>query len=119
MPSISVSKFKDIKKLSYINLDCLQGPYKQYKGRGKATGPITLVLYEDPEDKIPKIHCRCDNYMAWIQEQKMPLHLHVGRDKKIMFDQVKWLTNCVQTTLVFFSSNFIVEQEAPGQLCLP
>ena len=67
---------------------CLQGPYKQYKGRGKATGPITLVLYEDPEDKIPKIHCRCDNYMAWIQEQKMPLHLHVGRDKKIMFDQV-------------------------------
>ena len=26
--------------------------------------------------------------MAWIQEQKMPLHLHVGREKKVMFDQV-------------------------------
>ena len=48
-----------------------------------------MVLYEDPEDKIPKIVCRCDNYMAWIQEQKMPLHLHVGRDKNIMFDQVR------------------------------
>ena len=27
--------------------------------------------------------------MAWIQEQKLPLHLHVAKDKKIMFDQVK------------------------------
>jgi hypothetical protein len=26
--------------------------------------------------------------MIWIQEQKMPLHLHVDREKKIMFDQV-------------------------------
>ena len=47
-----------------------------------------LVLYEDPEDQIPKIVCRCDNYMAWIQEQRMPLHLHVSRDKNISFDQV-------------------------------
>ena len=37
---------------------------------------------------MPKIMCKCENYMAWIQEQKMPLHLHVDRDKKIMFDQV-------------------------------
>ena len=54
------------------------------------TGPIVLVLYEDPEDQIPKIVCRCDNYMAWIQEQRMPLHLHVSRDKNISFDQV-WI----------------------------
>ena len=53
------------------------------------TGPITLILYEDPEDKIPKIHCKCQNYMAWIQEQKMPLHLHVNKDKKVSFDQVR------------------------------
>ena len=48
-----------------------------------------MVLYEDPEDQIPKIVCRCDNYMAWIQEQRMPLHLHVSRDKNISFDQVR------------------------------
>ena len=71
-----------------MNGYAMQGPYYQYKGKGKLTGPILLVLYEDPEDKIPKIVCRCDNYMAWMQEQKMPLHLHVGRDKEVRFDQV-------------------------------
>ena len=35
-----------------------QGPYKQFKGRGKMTGPITIVLYEDPQDGVPKIHIR-------------------------------------------------------------
>ena len=64
-----------------------EGPLKQFKGRGSQTGPITIVLYEDPEDKVPKLHIRCDNYMAWIQEQKLPLHLHVQRNKKISFDQ--------------------------------
>ena len=34
-----------------------QGPYKQYMGRS-ATGPITVVLYEDPQDAVPKIHVR-------------------------------------------------------------
>ena len=51
-------------------------------------GPITLVVYEDPEDSVPKIHVRCENYMAWMQEQNFPLHLHVQKNKKIMFDQV-------------------------------
>ena len=68
--------------------ESLQGPYKQFKGRGKMTGPITVILFEDPEDKVPKLLCKCENYMVWIQEQKMPLHLHVDRNKKIMFDQV-------------------------------
>ena len=54
------------------------------------TGPITVILFEDPEDKVPKLLCKFENYMAWIQEQKMPLHLHVDRNKKIMFDQVNW-----------------------------
>jgi hypothetical protein len=59
------------------------------------TGPITVILFEDPEDKVPKLLCKCENYMIWIQEQKMPLHLHVDRDKKIMFDQViLWLLFC-------------------------
>ena len=53
------------------------------------TGPIVLILYEDPEDQIPKIVCRCDNYMAWIQEQRMPLHLHVEKGKEIRFNQVR------------------------------
>ena len=68
-----------------------KGPYKQYKSASwqhKSTGPISIVVYEDPEDKIPKIHVRCDKYMIWIQEQKMPLHLHVGKDRNIGFDQV-------------------------------
>ena len=68
-----------------------QGPYKQYKSASwqhKSTGPINIVVYEDPEDKIPKIHVRCDHYMIWIQEQKMPLHLHVQRGRQISFDQV-------------------------------
>ena len=65
-----------------------EGPFCQYKGRGGRPGPITIVLYEDPQDKVPKLHVRCANYMAWIQEQRMPLHLHVQKDKKIMFDQV-------------------------------
>ncbi len=48
------------------------------------------MLYEDPEDGVPKIHVRCDNYLAWIQEQtNLPLHLHVQKEKKIMFDQVR------------------------------
>jgi hypothetical protein len=34
----------------------VQGPYKQFKGKSRNTGPITLVLYEDPPDAIPKIH---------------------------------------------------------------
>jgi len=74
-------------KTSKVNNVLFNGPYCHHKGKGKLTGPIVVVLYEDPEDKIPKIVCRCDNYMAWIQEQKMPLHLHVGREKAIMFDQ--------------------------------
>ena len=66
-----------------------EGPFCQYKGRGGRPGPITIVLYEDPQDKVPKLHIRCANYMAWIQEQRMPLHLHVQNDKKLMFDQVR------------------------------
>ena len=89
----------------------LQGPYYQYKGKGKFTGPILLVLYEDPEDKIPKIVCRCDNYMAWMQEQQMPLHLHVGRDKCVMFDQV--IT--IHTLLSFgYHLSFLVENYELG-----
>jgi len=74
-------------KTSKVNNLLFNGPYYQFSGKGRYTGPIVLVLYEDPEDKVPKILCRCDNYMAWIQEQKMPLHLHVGIDKNVMFDQ--------------------------------
>ena len=57
----------------------MQGPYKQYMGRSKNTGNITVVLYEDPPDAIPKIHIRSSKYMAWIAEQQMPVHMHVEK----------------------------------------
>ena len=60
----------------------LQGPYKQYMGRSKNTGNITVVLYEDPPDGIPKIHIRSSKYMAWIAEQGMPVHMHVEKVRK-------------------------------------
>jgi len=63
------------------------GPYKQYMGRSKNTGNITVVLYEDPPDQIPKIHVRSSKYMAWIAEQMMPVHMHVEKGKTIQFDQ--------------------------------
>eukprot|EP00092_Neocalanus_flemingeri_P075995 GFUD01094224.1.p1 GENE.GFUD01094224.1~~GFUD01094224.1.p1 ORF type:complete len:743 (-),score=222.03 GFUD01094224.1:579-2807(-) len=63
------------------------GPYKQYMGRSKNTGNITVVLYEDPPDQIPKIHVRSNKYMAWIAEQMMPVHMHVEKGKTIQFDQ--------------------------------
>lgn len=45
-------------------------------------GNITVVLYEDPPDQIPKIHIRSNKYMAWIAEQQMPVHMHV---EKVIF----------------------------------
>lgn len=48
-------------------------------GRSKNTGNITVVLYEDPPDGIPKIHIRSSKYMAWIAEQGMPVHMHVEK----------------------------------------
>jgi len=55
------------------------GPYRQYMGRSKNTGNLTVVLYEDPPDGIPKIHVRTSKYMAWIAEQAMPVHMHVDK----------------------------------------
>merc|ERR1712227_125504 len=63
------------------------GPYKQYMGRSKMTGNLTIVLYEDPPDTIPKIHVRSSKYMAWIAEMMLPSHLHVEKNKTIQFDQ--------------------------------
>ena len=56
-----------------------QGPYKQFKGRSKNTGNITIVLYEDPPDRVPKIHVRSSKYMAWIAENNLPVHLHTSK----------------------------------------
>ena len=48
-------------------------------GRSRNTGNITILLYEDPPDKIPKIHVRSSKWMAWIAEQNLPTYLHVDR----------------------------------------
>ena len=57
----------------------LQGPYKQYMGRSVNTGALTVVLYEDPPDGVPKIHVRSRKYMAWIAENNLPVHMHAER----------------------------------------
>ena len=56
-----------------------QGPFKQYMGRSRNTGNLTVVLYEDPQDGIPKIHVRSRKYMAWIAEMMLPTYLHVDK----------------------------------------
>jgi len=64
-----------------------EGPYKQYMGRSINTGNLTVVLYEDPPDAIPKIHVRSKKYMAWIAENNLPVHMHVEKGKVLQFDQ--------------------------------
>ncbi|XP_040578557.1 uncharacterized protein [Lepeophtheirus salmonis] len=80
-------KVYGIPRTSNFKSTLFEGPYKHYKGRSRSIGPISITLYEEPQDGIPKVHIRCENYMLWIQEQKLPLHLHVNKNKKIMFDQ--------------------------------
>ena len=48
-------------------------------GRSINTGKITIVLYEDPPDGVPKIHIRSRKYMAWIAENSLPTHMHVEK----------------------------------------
>ena len=48
-------------------------------GRSINTGNLTIVLYEDPPDAIPKIHVRSKKYMAWIAENNLPVHMHVEK----------------------------------------
>jgi len=64
-----------------------EGPFKQYMGRSINTGKITIVLYEDPPDSVPKIHIRSRKYMAWIAENSLPTHMHVAKGKTLQFDQ--------------------------------
>ena len=49
------------------------------------SGNLTVVLYEDPPDQIPKIHVRSNKYMAWIAEQMMPVHMHVEKVVSFVF----------------------------------
>ena len=51
-------------------------------GRSINTGNLTIVLYEDPPDAIPKIHVRSKKYMAWIAENNLPVHMHVEKVRK-------------------------------------
>lgn len=48
-------------------------------GRSMNTGNLTIVLYEDPPDGVPKIHIRSRKYMAWIAENQLPTHMHVSK----------------------------------------
>ena len=48
-------------------------------GRSVNTGALTVVLYEDPPDGVPKIHVRSSKYMAWIAEMMLPTYLHVNK----------------------------------------
>ena len=62
-----------------VTVNCTQGPFKQYMGRSINTGNLTIVLYEDPPDCVPKIHIRSRKYMAWIAENNLPTHMHVSK----------------------------------------
>ena len=105
---VFVLRLENKLRFNQHNFFLSKGPYNHYKGKGKLTGAIVLVLYEDPEDQVPKIVCRCDNYMAWIQEQRMPLHLHVGRDKIIAFDQVRLIFDLANLLHVYWEFYFIL-----------
>ena len=76
-------------------------------GRSVNTGNLTLVLYEDPPDGIPKIHvrsgkelnklywvwkkflCRSKKYMAWIAEAGLPVHMHVEKVRFLLQSEAK------------------------------
>ena len=57
--------------LTILTHASMQGAYRQYMGRGKLTGPVTLVLYEDPPDKVPKLHIKSSKFMAWIGSDQL------------------------------------------------
>ena len=53
---IALPKWRDklkqaygIPKVENVNNTLFEGPYKQYRGRSKNTGPITIIMYEDPQ----------------------------------------------------------------------
>ena len=54
------------------------------------SGNITIVLYEDPPDRIPKIHVRSKKYMAWIAEMMLPTYLHVEKVTLSSFDFISF-----------------------------
>ena len=57
-------------------------------GRSVNTGALTVVLYEDPPDGVPKIHVRSRKYMAWIAENNLPVHMHAERASGDVMDRV-------------------------------
>ena len=62
-------------------------------GRSLNTGNLTVVLYEDPPDAIPKIHVRSRKYMAWIAENNMPVHMHVEKVYILLFKSLRINSN--------------------------
>ncbi len=78
------------------------------------------MLYEDPEDGVPKIHVRCDNYMAWVQEQNLPLHMHVQKGRTIRFDQVEYhnLYKRSYCEFVTIMKKFQVADHEYGGICV-
>ena len=64
-------------------------------GRSVNTGALTVVLYEDPPDGVPKIHVRSRKYMAWIAENNLPVHMHAERvsdEQSLSWDHPDLLT---------------------------
>ena len=65
-------------------------------GRSVNTGALTVVLYEDPPDGVPKIHVRSRKYMAWIAENNLPVHMHAERVSDDVMNRVYY-----ENTLTF------------------
>ena len=64
-------------------------------GRSVNTGALTVVLYEDPPDGVPKIHVRSRKYMAWIAENNLPVHMHAERvsDEQSLLWEHPWYSD--------------------------
>ena len=85
-------------------------------GRSRNTGNLTVVLYEDPQDGVPKIHVRSSKYMAWIAEMMLPTYLHVDRVSKriadlefmYMFSREKLFNSTNGEYLIWLSLEFAI-----------
>ena len=67
-------------------------------GRSVNTGALTVVLYEDPPDGVPKIHVRSRKYMAWIAENNLPVHMHAERvsgEQSLLWEHPDLLIFCL------------------------
>ena len=65
--SEKLKKCYGVPRCENVKNPIFEGAYKQFRGRSKNTGPITVMLYEDPQDGVPKLHITAEKYISVIQ----------------------------------------------------